>query len=309
MDIDINHIRRVDGALLLVFRELMATGQTTAAARRLGLTQSTVSHALRRLRDLMGDPLFQRRPDGLTPTPRARELLPIVVEMLRLSEALKGAPGDFDPAASTRHFRLAGPDLVSTVLAGPFSQRLRQEAPNARLSFRFLAGQEALDALTRGEVDMAIGDFPAVPHGFAAAELWAERYVAVARQGHPRFPPLDLAGYLAADHLVVSFTGRFTGAVDAVLQARGLSRRVVAALPLGLAVFDAVAWGDAVATVSGSLAVRHAAAFGLEVLPLPVDVPGYPMVSVRRAGSPDAGYEWLEGLIRRMVAEYAPERG
>lgn len=307
MDIDLNHIRRFDGALLLVFRELMATGQTTAAARRLGLTQSTVSHALRRLRDLTGDPLFQRRPDGLTPTPRAHELLPIVVEMLRLSQALKGEPGEFDPAASTRHFRIAGPDIVSTVLAGPLAHRFAQHAPNARLSFGFIVGAAALEALRRGEIDMAIGHFPSVPRGFAASTLWEEEFVAIARKGHPRFPPLDLAGYLAADHVLVSFSGRFTGVVDRVLQPLGLARRVVASFPLFLSVFDAVAQSDAVAAVPYSLCERHAETFGLARLPMPIAVPGFPIVSVRRAGVPDGGYEWLEALIRRMVAEYADE--
>jgi DNA-binding transcriptional LysR family regulator len=67
-EIDINNIRRLDGGLLLVFREVLRHRRTTDAAKRLGITQSTVSHALDRLRDLFGDPLFVRRPHGLEPT-------------------------------------------------------------------------------------------------------------------------------------------------------------------------------------------------------------------------------------------------
>ena len=69
-DIDTADIRKLDGNLLLVFRELARTRRTTETARRLAVTQSTVSHALARLRDLFGDPLFVRRPHGLEPTPR-----------------------------------------------------------------------------------------------------------------------------------------------------------------------------------------------------------------------------------------------
>lgn len=299
MDIDFNHIRRLDGALLLVFRELMHTRQTTAAARRLGLTQSAVSHALRRLRDVTGDPLFQRRSDGLDPTPRALDLLPMVEEILRLSQHLAGAGARFVPAASTRHFRIGAADLVSMVLAAPLTRHLAVAAPQARLSFRFLVGAAALDALAGGAIDVAIGRFYALPRGFQAEELWQEEFVVIARRGHPRLGALDLAAYLDLDHLLVSFTGRLRGAVDEVLEARGLHRRVVASLPLFLGVFDAVAHSEAIATVPRRLAVRHGASFGLAIAPVPLAVPPFPVVAVRRDGmAADLGYDWLRAAIR-----------
>src|ERR1044072_1996222 len=92
LDIDNNYIRSLDGSLLLVFRALLQQGQAPAAARQLGLSQPAVSHALTRLRDLLGDPLFVRRPNGLVPTRRATELLPKIEEILQLAEALVGAP-------------------------------------------------------------------------------------------------------------------------------------------------------------------------------------------------------------------------
>ncbi|MBS0410897.1 MAG: LysR family transcriptional regulator, partial [Proteobacteria bacterium] len=75
-EFDLNKIRRLDGTLLLVMRELLRRRQAQAAAARLGLSASAVSHALGRLRDLFEDPLFIRRPHGLEPTRRALELGP-----------------------------------------------------------------------------------------------------------------------------------------------------------------------------------------------------------------------------------------
>src|SRR5918912_1562817 len=60
-DFDLNQVRRVDGGLLLVFRELLRTRRASAVADRLGLSPSAISHALNRLRDLFDDPLFIRR--------------------------------------------------------------------------------------------------------------------------------------------------------------------------------------------------------------------------------------------------------
>src|SRR5882724_6567025 len=104
-DIDLNDIRRLDGNLLLVFRELSRTRRTTEAARRLGITQSTVSHALARLRDLFADPLFVRRSHGLEPTRRALELAPRVDALIDMAGAVIGREGRFDPARSERRFR------------------------------------------------------------------------------------------------------------------------------------------------------------------------------------------------------------
>jgi hypothetical protein len=72
-DFNLNQIRRLDGGLLLVFRELLRTRRASAVAQRLGLSPSAISHALNRLRDLFGDPLFIRRPHGFEPTRRAEE--------------------------------------------------------------------------------------------------------------------------------------------------------------------------------------------------------------------------------------------
>src|SRR4029450_7302967 len=106
-DIKSTDIRRLDGNLLLVFRELIRTRRTTETARGLGITQSTVSHALARLRDLFGDPLFMRRPHGLQPTPRALELAPRIDSLIDMAGAMMTREGGFDPARSERQFRLA----------------------------------------------------------------------------------------------------------------------------------------------------------------------------------------------------------
>ena len=56
MTIDHVHLRRLDLNLLLAFDALMETRSVSAAARRLGVGQSAMSHALGRLRALFDDP-------------------------------------------------------------------------------------------------------------------------------------------------------------------------------------------------------------------------------------------------------------
>ena len=83
-------LRRLDITLLLAFDEVMASGKLSAAARRLGLTQSAISHAVKRLREIFDDELFVRTPRGVQPTTRALALRAPVSEALRL---LGGAVG------------------------------------------------------------------------------------------------------------------------------------------------------------------------------------------------------------------------
>ena len=70
-DFSQSELRRLDLTLLLVFLGLLRHRKATDVAAELGLTQSGVSQALKRLRDIFGDPLFLRRPHGMDPTATA----------------------------------------------------------------------------------------------------------------------------------------------------------------------------------------------------------------------------------------------
>ena len=120
--IDDTQLRRLDLTLLLVFEEVIARGTLAAAAKRLGLTQSAISHALKRLRQVFDDELFIRTPHGVTPTPRALALRAPLIEALRLiGDSLR--PASFDPGRDSRIFQIAAPDyetiLFAPLLAAP----------------------------------------------------------------------------------------------------------------------------------------------------------------------------------------------
>ena len=99
--VDLNLARALD-----VF---LTERHVTRAAARLGITQSAASHALARLRGLLGDPLLVRGPGGaLVQTPRAAALAPALDRaMAELGAALRGAPAAFDPATARATFHIA----------------------------------------------------------------------------------------------------------------------------------------------------------------------------------------------------------
>src|SRR5215831_10698083 len=155
-------IRRLDGGLLLIFRELLIHRRASAVSQRLGLSRSAISHALTRLRELFGDPLFIRRSHGFEPTRRALELGPRIEALIDLIGAAVSEDGRFDPKQSRRRFGIASPDYIVTLMADRLTASFHREAPHATFAARPVLLRRALAALRRGEVDIALGAFDSI---------------------------------------------------------------------------------------------------------------------------------------------------
>lgn len=295
-EIDNLKIRRLDGGLLLVFRELLRTRRASQAAQRLGLSQPAISHALSRLRDLFDDPLFVRRPHGFEPTRRALELGPKLEALIALAgEALSLDPG-FDPATSRRTFQFGAPEFVTALIGAALVGQLKAVAPSVTFVIGHVAEEEAIRALKTGQGDFAIGRFGAPRPGFTVDPLFADAYCAVARADHPM-----IQGVLD-DHL-----WRETGHVYAwdLSEVGELTEeptvRMAAAVPHWLTALLTVASTDAIATVPRRLAERHASMLRLQVLDLPVPPAAISVSVMRRAGVKDPGVDWFLGQVRLAV--------
>ena len=233
------NFRTLDLNLLRVLDVVMSERSLTRAASLLSLTQPAVSNALRRLRDALGDPLLQRKGQGLEPTPRALALWPVVREALQQLERTL-APGDYDPAQAHSTFVLAMADATAAELIPGLSDILESEAPAVSLRVLPLTTRDPRKMLAQESADLAVGYFPAVladltakaqagePIGFEHLRLFNGEYVCVMRRDHPLAQsPLTLDAYCASRHLLVSFSGRPFGFVDEALASLGRERRIV----------------------------------------------------------------------------------
>lgn len=298
-------IRRLDFGLLLVFAELMRHRKATVVADRLGLTQSSISHALGRLRDLLGDPLFLRRPAGMEPTLRALELEPQVRAILDMAGRLVHPDQRFDPATAEGRIRIGTSDHAGALILPRLAARLRETAPGLIVSSRPLVRRQATDALTAGDLDLALGFFFNPGPGIETERLFEDGYAVVARPDHPAWSDgtIDLAAYLQADHALVSYDGDARGIVDTTLQAMGARRRVVATVPSALLALALVANAPLVATLPRRLVAAYAGAFGLAVTAPPLAIRPFPLHLAwheRTQGSPQRA--WVAEAIRGCVA-------
>jgi DNA-binding transcriptional LysR family regulator len=292
-------IRRLDMSLLLTFQSLLRTRRTTATAAELGVTQSSVSHALSRLRDIFADELFQRQSNGLAPTRRALELSPLVSQALDLvHEAVAARP--FEPASATGVIKIAALDYHCSVLAAGFLDRIGQQAPGVKVSFRPLARRAAVRAVVAGQVDLAIGTFDEAPDQVESVPLWQDPFVVVMGKAFaPSAATLSLEAYAKAPHVIVSLNGDLSSPVDTALAEQGLTRNVVAALPYCVAAVLAVSAMNAVLTIPTRLARQHKAAFGLKIFELPIALRPFAVTALRaRRATADPLIDWcLERLV------------
>ena len=175
-------LRRVDLNLLVVFEVLMAERSVTRAAERLGRTQSAISHSLARLREQVGDPLLVKVGGRMSPSPFAERLADEVRPILRSIQRVLVPPVAFDPATSTRVFRVALPDLTPSLFP-LLAERVRREAPSAAIEW--VARDEAMwPALVEGQVDVAlVPSASALPEGLDRMEVGSFKWACFARRG------------------------------------------------------------------------------------------------------------------------------
>ena len=294
---------RIDLNLLAVFDAIYTRAGVTQAARHLHLTQSAVSHALNRLRREFDDPLFVRSGNALVPTALARAIAQPVQQALRGMEAAMAGAVRFDPATSTRLFRLGMRPTAEAQLFATLVRHVAAQAPQVRLASLDFRRADLSHALADGTLDVAL-DIPG-PHstGLCAAPLQAEELVVIARRDHPRVRDgIDLATYLALDHVIASPRSSGGGVEDAALTATGHERRIqIRCQHVGTAA-RIVAETDMLLTLSRTHAAAIADAAAVRLLPLPFAVPPRPRALLwHEATDRDPGLVWLRALIGDVV--------
>jgi DNA-binding transcriptional LysR family regulator len=302
------NITTINLNLLLAFEALMEEQHVSRAASRIGLSQPAMSNALARLREITGDPLFQRTSHGVRATARAVELAgPVRAGLAQLRNAFAERPR-FDPATSTRRFRIALTDYAELVLMGPMLRSVARTAPNVQVVLRrvdsvFTPPEEQLRS---GAFDAAIGFYPEAnaldPHTLSA-DLFAEENVCVARKGHPLMKKrLTLREFAAARHIAVFYRDETVGLVDNILAGHGMRRRLQAATPHFLAAISVVAKSDLIAIVPAGLASRFRSGLNLETRKAPILLPTFHMRLLwHEHTSDDPAQQWLRAEIVRAA--------
>lgn len=192
-------ISGLDLNLLRVFDVVFRHGSVSRAAQELGMSQPAASQAVTRLRQLLGDPLFERMHGGVRPTPRAERLALAVRAALATLEVALAEAHAFEPLQAQKRFRIHLSDIGEARFLPPLMWALREQAPHVQLETLPMAMAEIADALDRGSLDIAIGFLPGVT-GTQQTVLLSDHYAVLLRQEHPVLKALQ-DGRLGAENL------------------------------------------------------------------------------------------------------------
>jgi len=191
-----------------IFTALFELSSIARVAARLGMNPSTVSMALARLREIYQDDLFVRSAVGMIPTIKAEAIYPGLKQARLLLQASTLEDDAFDPAAATRHFRVAMSEIGVYVLMPDLRALLAGEAPGVSLEQIEITADTPWH-LESGTLDLVVGHVPTMGKSVIRQRLYREHYVCLGRAQHPALRAgMPVADFLRLPHLSVASRGR-----------------------------------------------------------------------------------------------------
>ncbi|MEO0535764.1 MAG: LysR family transcriptional regulator [Cyanobacteria bacterium P01_A01_bin.123] len=291
MTIDYTRLRKLDLNLLLALDVLIEEASVTRAAEKLNLSQSSMSHSLKRLRSLLDDPILVRTSRDMEVTPYAREMRIAIRQVLTDIQSMLFEREAFNARTAREDFRIAASDYVEATLGGDLLQNLRNQAPGIRIRISNIDRAAVLEGLDNDSIDLFID--VDLPHKgwHVKQDLYQEEFVCVVSrvqaggQGdresgssaldNRTTDELSLSDYLARSHVLVSMRDDFQGKADLILAQQQQTRTVVWSTAHFMAVPFLIENSDCVALLPRRLAQKCAQSMGLQLLPPPIDITGF----------------------------------
>jgi len=300
----ITNLRQLDLNLLLIFDALMQEQNLSQAALRLNLSQSTVSNALARLRQQLGEPLFQRTARGLVPTPQAHTLYGPVRQALHLLRVGLGPQERIDLETDLT-FRISMNDYAQAIFLPGMLTRLRALAPQLLLSVQLDEADTLAKRLKTGELDLAIDYLHFDDDDLRYQPLIEEELTVIARVDHPACNDrLTLSLYQQCHHVSVLPRAGRGSPLEIVLGSAKVQRKVQLYLPQYLAIPTIVAQSDLLGTVPRRLAEHFAQQYSLQVFPLPLEIPPIQVSLIwHRQQDVAVGLKWLREQITAFTRD------
>lgn len=292
--------RGFDLNLLMVLDALLKERNATLVGQKLGVSQPTVSCALKKLREAFGDALFVRTAAGMVPTAKALDLADPVARVIAILQSEIFNAQDFDPATSHRTFVINTTDIGEMVFLPPLLKRLGTFAPYAKVECVCLEPDELAVAMNAGRIDLAIGYLPELDGGgIFVQSLFEHPFVCLARADHPHIgASLTLEQYKDAHHIELVGSGHSQQKFEAIIKKQGVARQIAFRSQHFMNIPFLVRDSDLIATVPKVIATAFAQVPGLKALRPPFDIPPIPIKQYwHQVNKNDFAQIWLRKTI------------
>jgi len=292
--------------LLRCLEVLVTERHVSRAADRLGMSQSGMSTALARLREIFGDPILVRTARGMILSERAPEIAGAARRALAEIDFAIHGETEFDIASVKAEFRIMASDYVGHMLLPGVLDTAMREAPDIALTIVQPQPNRLREALANSEVDLVVGFFHDVSEGLFQTSVLSEPLVCLRRRDHSRISDtLSLDQYGSEMHVFFGSPPAFISSIEIVLdrtlRPMGISRRFRANLPSMAMIPGVLESTDLLATVPKGLADRQVGRYRLTAMPLPFD-PGRLMVRAiwHDRMHANKAHKWLRQLFQTV---------
>ncbi|MGE4238961.1 LysR family transcriptional regulator [Ramlibacter sp.] len=302
---DRGRLARVDLTMVATLKAIFDTGKVSKAADALGVTQPSVSQNLKRLRAYFNDELFVRSGNSLQPTARALALQPLVARLMRDIDLISQPPDDFDPAAANREFIICMSEAAEYVVLPRLAALFAEQAPGCSIRGTRLPQPQLMQALEKGEVDLAAGILLGADRSLRQTRLIDFGFVClVSANGRWAKTPLTRQAYTESRHVLVQ---RITDADDPIgerLRVKGIHRSIALTVANDFVAARVVADTDLICTVTVPVGRQLAALFPVGLQPPPVELGRMSSRLIwHERFQRDASHMWLRKIVENVYRD------
>lgn len=300
------NINSLDLNLLLAFDAIDRERNITLAAERVGLSQPALSNALARLRKLLNDPLFVRTAKGMEPTPYAVRLSGPIRKACELIDGALKIDASFDPTRTSRKFSVYMTDIGEAVMLPRLLRHLQTFAPRIGINIETIPKHGIQEAMTSGDVDLAVGLFEGLGGGFFEQRLYRDDFVCIVRADHPTVGnTFSQQQFIDLPHVLVSSGGTgHEAAIEKIVVKQRVKRSVALSVPHFLALPAIVAQTDATGTVPRKLALSFMNSINIKLLTSPIK---FPTIEIKQHWHAryhhDPANKWLRSVFAELFSE------
>ena len=294
--------------LLVALNALLSERSVTRAGKKIGIAQSSMSHALSSLREIFDDPLLVRSPEGMVPTPRGEQLeAPLREALEQLRKAIE-VPAEFEPANASARFSVASDEIQQVILLPRLLQILHERAPGIFLHTEPPSDAEtSYQRLRTGELDFALGTFDTPPAGIHREMLSTDRVIFLARKGHPRIKKAPSKEQLKKEPQLLPTPitgGKLPSSLMSLLERRQDGPYFIGTTPHLLASLFIVSQTDIITATLERVAKLYKEALGLVILSPPIALPSADTHIVwHERTHHSSAHKWLLELLMELARD------
>jgi DNA-binding transcriptional LysR family regulator len=297
---------KIDLHLIRVLHTVLTERSVSRAALRLGMYQPAVSAALKRLRELAGDPLLVRSGPGMVPTDAGLRMIEPSANILHAAEVLFSGARGFDPRTAGNTFRVAASDYMDPCFLPQLVSQIKSLAPLTRIEIHPLSAASDYHAqLAHGEVDVVVGNWLKPPQDLHLGKLFADEVVCLVSKDHPAARRgWSQDSWLEAEHIAPApLHPGARGVIDDHLESLGVARNITARCPHFGLIPAMVASTLLVLTTGRQYCERFVERLPVKILECPIEFPQlmyYQLWHERTHASASA--RWLREQIKSVTA-------